>query len=93
MVVLVGLNLNRKETWEVEKRPFGIEGQVLKAGSSRVELINVSWCRAQPVAKFRAGGRDACPAGSGAKIIAAPNGAGSQTSEAWGPPAMLWLPG
>lgn len=93
MVVLVDLNVNRNEAWRVERRPFGIEGQVLDAESCRVELVTVGGVARSLSRSSELGGLDACPAENGAKIIAGPNTAGSHRLEAWGPPAMLLLPG
>lgn len=90
IVVVVVLKVNKNEALRVERGPFEIEGQVLKGWElSREAGYRGLRCCAQPVAKFRAGGRDACPAGNGAKIIAGPNTVRSQKLGAWDPPAML----
>ena len=91
-VIVVDLKVEMNEACRFGRRSFEIEGQVSRAGSCRVELVRQpGWCCAQPVAKFRAGGRDACPPENSAKIIAGPN-SWQPNVGSLGPPCYPLLP-
>lgn len=93
IVVVVDLKVNKNEALRVERRPFDIVGQVLKAGSCRVELVTVGCGVARSLSRSSELGTE-MPAQreTALKLLQAQTQLAAKSWEPGAPLLCFWLP-